>query len=250
MELEEAKERIILALGVGSLQEAEPLLKEVAQYVGFLKVGLRIITAVGAPQVVKFVRDFGCGVLFDGKFDDIPNTVGAASKEVSALGVNMFNVHASAGIEAMAAAVANKGNALALAVTVLTSLEENNAHLTFGAPSKVKVLQFARDAKIAGMDGIICSPQELQLLRKQPELTEMIMVTPGIRPTWAAKGDQKRVTTPAEAIKAGADYLVIGRPIRKPPEIIEVDTEKKHMKVPGSPLEAAKLIAEEIAGAA
>jgi orotidine-5'-phosphate decarboxylase len=146
----------------------------------------------------------------------------------------MFNVHASAGIEAMRVAVNNKRESLVLAVTILTSLEEDNAHLIFGAPIKAKVLQFARDAEIAGVDGIICSSKELELLAGQEELRGLIKVTPGIRPEWATAGDQKRVMTPGEAIKAGADYLVIGRPITKPPEEI------------GSPVDAAQKIAQEI----
>jgi orotidine-5'-phosphate decarboxylase len=146
----------------------------------------------------------------------------------------MFNVHASAGIEAMMAAVQNKGISQVLAVTILTSLEENNAHLIFGAPSKAKVLQLARDAKIAGVDGIICSPQELELLGKQKELAGLLKVTPGVRPEWAAAGDQKRIMTPGDAIVAGATALVIGRPITKPPQEV------------GTPADAARRIADEI----
>ncbi len=230
----EAKDKIIVALDVDSLDKAKPLIKDLSPHVGYFKIGLELLTAVGAPQVVSFVHSLGGKVFFDGKFDDIPNTVGGAAKAVAKLGVAMFNVHASAGIEAMMAAVANKGSSLVLAVTVLTSLEENNAHLIFGGPSKAKVLQLTRDIKIAGCDGNICSPQELELLGKQQELDGLIRVTPGIRPKWAQIGDQKRVMTPAEAVKAGADYLVIGRPITKPPMEI------------GSPVDAAKKIAEEI----
>jgi len=121
-----------------------------------------------------------------------------------------------------------------LAVTVLTSFEENMGHLIFGGPTKAKVLQFALWAQQAGCDGIICSPQELTLLRSRPELKDMLMVTPGVRPEWAAAGDQRRIMTPGEAVKAGADYLVIGRPITKPP-------------APASgPIDAAVLIATEI----
>jgi orotidine-5'-phosphate decarboxylase len=149
----------------------------------------------------------------------------------------MFNVHASCGIEAMMAAVKNKGQSQVLAVTVLTSLEENNAHLIFGSPSKAKVIQFARDAMLAGIDGIICSPQELELLGKQKELAGLRKVTPGVRPEWASVGDQKRIITPGDAILAGATELVIGRPITKPPSEV------------GAPVDAAKRIAEEIAAA-
>ena len=230
----EAKDRIIVALDVGSLREVEKLVTELAPHVGLFKVGLQLLTAVGAPKVVEFVHRLGGNVFFDGKFDDIPNTVGEASKAVSDMRVNMFNVHASTGISAMMAAVANKGNSKVLAVTVLTSLEENNAHLIFGAPSKAKVLQLARDAKLAAVDGIICSPQELELLTKQKELNGMEFVTPGVRPEWAAVGDQKRVMTPYEAIICGAHMLVIGRPITNPPENI------------GSPTDAAQRIAEKM----
>ena len=230
----EAKERIIVALDVDSLDKAKPLVESLAPYVGCFKVGLEFITAVGPSQVVEFVNSLGGKVFYDGKFDDIPNTVGGAAKAVAGLNVKMFNVHASAGVEAMMAAVANKGQSLVLAVTVLTSLEENNAHLIFGAPSKAKVLQLARDAKIAGCDGVICSPQELELLGKQKELGSLLKVTPGVRPEWAAAGDQKRIMTPAEAIKAGATALVIGRPITKPPAEI------------GTPVDAVKKITKEI----
>lgn len=232
-----AQDRIIVALDVGSLDQAEALVQELASHVGCFKVGLQLLTAVGAPKVVEFLHALGGKVFLDGKFDDIPNTVGEAAAAASSLGVAMFNVHASAGIEAMMAAVKNKGASQVLAVTVLTSLEENNAHLIFGAPSKAKVLQLARDAKLAGCDGIICSPQELELLGKQKELGSLLKVTPGVRPEWAAAGDQKRIMTPAEAIKAGATALVIGRPITKPPKEI------------GGSVEAAKRIAEEISAA-
>jgi orotidine-5'-phosphate decarboxylase len=231
----DAKDMIIVALDVDSLDKVKSLVESLAQYVRCFKVGLELLTAVGAPKVVEFVHSLGGQVFYDGKFDDIPNTVGGAAKVVAGLNVMMFNVHASAGIEAMMAAVANKGQSLVLAVTVLTSLEENNAHLIFGGPSKAKVLQLARDAKIACCDGIICSPQELDLLGKQKELASLLKVIPGVRPEWAAADDdQKRVMTPAEAIKAGATALVIGRPITKPPAEI------------GTPVDAAKRIAEEI----
>jgi len=149
--------------------------------------------------------------------------------------VKMFNVHASAGIEALMAAVDNKRDSLVLAVTVLTSIEENNANLIFGGPIKAKVLQFALDAKLAGCDGIICSPQELEFLSEQKELKDLMKITPGVRPDWAVVGDQKRVLTPADAIRSGATALVIGRPITKPPKEI------------GGRVEAVKRILEEIA---
>jgi orotidine-5'-phosphate decarboxylase len=224
------KEKIIVALDVDSLEKAEGMVKDLATHVGCFKVGLELITSVGAPQAVNFIHSLGGKVFLDGKFNDIPNTIARSARAASALGVSIFNVHASSGIEAMTAAVANKGSSAVLAVTVLTSLEENNAHLIFGGPSKMKVLQFARDAEIAGCCGIICSPQELSFLAKQNELSGMLKITPGIRSAGDPPDDQKRTMTPAEAIKAGATALVIGRPITKAP----------------SPVEAAQKIAEEI----
>lgn len=230
----EAKERIIVALDVDSLDKAKSLVESLAPHVGCFKIGLELLTAEGAPQVVAFVHALGGKVFFDGKFNDIPNTVGSAAKVVAQMGVSMFNIHASAGIEAMMAAVANKGQSFVLAVTVLTSLEEsleeNNTHLIFGGPSKAKVLQLARDAKLAGCDGIICSPQEIELLGKQKELRGLLKVTPGIRFTNSLPDDQKRTMTAREAILAGADYLVIGRPITQAPD----------------PVKAAQKIAQEI----
>ncbi len=211
----EAKDRIIVALDVSSLSAVQRLVEELAPYVGFFKIGLQLLMAVGAPKAVEMVHRCGGNTFLDGKFDDIPNTVGEASLAVAGMRVNMFNVHASAGVDAMMAAVANKGNSKVLAVTVLTSLEENNVHLIFGAPSKAKVLQLARDAKLSGVDGIICSPQELVFLRKRRELEDLLWVTPGIRSAEDSKDDQNRTMSPGEAIEAGADYLVIGRPITK-----------------------------------
>lgn len=230
-----AKDRIIVALDVDNLDKALELVKELYPYVGYFKTGLELLTSEGPPKVVKAIKEAGGKIFYDGKFMDIPNTVAGASKAVAKLGVDMFNVHASGGIEMMKAAVDNKGNSKVLAVTVLTSLTEEDAHSIYGAPSKGKVIEFARWAKIAGIDGLICSPQELQVLGRQKELIGLLKITPGVRPGWAAAGDQKRIMTPGEAVKAGADYLVIGRPITKPPTHI------------GNPVAAAKMIADEIA---
>lgn len=227
------KDRLIVALDVDSLEKAGPLVEQLAPSVGCFKVGLELITAVGAPQAVRFVKERGGEVFFDGKFDDIPNTVAAASREVSRLGVKMFNLHASAGIEAMRAAVANKGDALVLAVTVLTSHSDETAKVVFGASAAEKVVQMARMAVESGIDGLVCSAQELSLLA-DGGIRNLLKVTPGIRPSWAAGGDQRRVMTPRQAIEAGADYLVVGRPITQPP-----------LKI-GRPVDAVRRILEEI----
>jgi len=233
----ETKDRIIVALDVNNLDKARRLVRHLVPHVSCFKIGLQLLTSYGAPRVAEFIHELGGKVFLDGKFNDIPNTVGEAAAAAAELGVVMFNVHASSGIEAMMAAVRHKGDSKVLAVTVLTSLEENNAHLIFGAPTKAKVLQLARDAKLAGVDGIICSPQELELLGRQKELDGMLKITPGVRPKWAATGDQKRIMTPGEAIAAGATALVIGRPITQPPKEV------------GTPLNAVIRIAEEIANA-
>lgn len=233
----EPKDRILVALDVDSLDKALPLIGKLSSHVGGFKIGLEFITSmlvqlataesdIEASFKLGKVRTMfdmlGGNIFWDGKFDDIPNTVAGASKALNKLNVRMFNVHASAGIDAMMEAVANKGQSLVLAVTVLTSREENDGNLTFGGPTKTKVLQFAREAKLAGCDGIVCSPQELALLGKRKELHSLLKVTPGIRASDAKPDDQKRTMTVAEAIKAGADYLVIGRPITTASDPVEV----------------------------
>lgn len=230
----EAKDRIIVALDVPTLKEAMKLAEELVGYVGMFKVGLQLITAEGGPRVVKEISDLGGKVMYDGKFHDIPNTIGGASSALPDE-VKMFTVHASGGVEMMRKATENSQEfADVLAVTVLTSLSEEDAYLIYGAPSKAKVLEFARWAHLADIDGIVCSPKELKILKDSGEFEGFLMVTPGIRPTWATKGDQKRITTPSDAIRMGADYLVIGRPIRKPP--VEI----------GRPIDAAMKIVGEI----
>ena len=229
----EARKRLIVALDVPSLAEATALVRELAPYVGAFKVGLELLTAEGSPAVVHALHALDAHLFYDGKFDDIPNTVAGAARAVSALNVWMFNVHASAGAGALAAAVANKGQSLVLAVTVLTSLTDQASRRIFGAPTDAKVLQFARMATEAGADGVVCSARELEILRAAPDLDSLATVVPGIRPTWAVAGDQARVMAPREAIVAGASAIVVGRPVLHPPAGI-------------SRVEAAALIVEEI----
>lgn len=251
----EAKDRIIVALDVDAPEKAISLVRDLAPHIGCFKIGLQFINAMLASIItpertteacenLRKIRElFGLlngNILWDGKFDDIPNTVGGASQEVVRIGVKMFNVHVSAGKEAVAQAVANKKDSLVLGVTVLTSIgggKEGECVSIFGDEPNNKVLQFARILGEVGADGIICSPQELESLSGSSAFDGLLKATPGVRPQWAVKGDQKRVMTPADAINAGADYLVIGRPIRQPPEEI------------GTPVDAAKKIAEEIASA-
>lgn len=241
------KDKIIVALDVDNIQSAKAIAAELGPHVGALKVGLELISSCGAPQVVSALQTGGAKIFFDGKFKDIPNTVAGATRAIARLGVWMLNVHAIGGKAMMEAAIdaastASKSSGierpLVLAVTVLTSLDvkalgEVGFKVDDEARLKGLVAQLAMLAKSAGLDGVIASPQEVSMIREAcgPDFK---IVTPGVRPVWAAKGDQKRVTTPAEAVKRGADYLVIGRPITKPPGQI------------GTPLDAVAKIVEEI----
>lgn len=235
-----------MAVDVDRPDKAVRLVTLLCPFVGSFKIGLELIVAVlgsileeveetlsaNLADVRNLFQLLGNKCFFDGKFHDIPNTVGAASRIVGdKMKVGMFNVHASGGVEAMRMAVAGKGQSQVLAVSVLTSLGENEAHLVYGAPSKVKVLGFARDALLAGCDGIICSPQELVFLDGWPELAALKKITPGIRSSNAPADDQRRTMTAREAIRAGAHALVIGRPITGAV----------------SPVEAAQAIAVEVA---
>lgn len=229
-----ARDKLILALDVSDLAEASLLIADLSPYVGYFKIGLELLTASGAPKVIDTIHALGGKIFFDGKFCDIPNTVGKASLALSSKDVDMFNVHASCGRDSMKAAASNRGNSILLAVTVLTSIDEDECEHIFGKFPTEKVKQFAYDALTSGCDGIVCSPNELRVLYNEEPLRRLVKVTPGVRPDWAAIGDQKRIMTPAEAILAGADYLVIGRPITQPPKEI------------GGPVDAAKKIIEEI----
>lgn len=239
--IEAARKRIIFALDVESARAAEPFLNYVTPYSGLTKVGLELITAGEAPEVIAAIKGRGSNVLYDGKFDDIPNTVGRATKRAASYGVAMINVHASAGKESIKAAVTNKDNSLIIGVTVLTSIDEAECISIFGDKPGRKVVQFAEMLLEVGADGIICSPKELELLGRDSRFDRLIKITPGVRPEWADADDQKRVMRPGEAIKAGAMYIVIGRPISNPPKKIGTEV--------GTPAQAVRAIAIEIATA-
>jgi len=232
---DDQRSRIIVALDVRLISDAIKIAEELAGEVGGFKIGLELLTSEGAPRVVSALSQLGVRIFYDGKFNDIPNTVGAATKAVADLGVWMLDVHASSGIDALRACVHNKASALAVAVTVLTSLGDDRVADIFGAPPSVKVLRFARLAVEAGMDGVVCSPHELLALKEHREVRDLLTVVPGVRPSWAAAGDQARVMTPSDAVRQGADYIVVGRPILAPPPTI------------GNRKEAASRIREDLA---
>ena len=228
------RSKIIIALDTPVLDEALAVVRKLGPDVGAYKIGLEILTAEGSARVIDALHAEGARLFYDAKFSDIPNTVAGATRAVASQGVWMFDVHASAGPKSIAAAVANKGASLCIAVTVLTSLDDADGRRVFGTSPAEKVIEFARMAAEAGADGIVCSGAELRALRAEPALQALHTVVPGVRPAWASAGDQARVMTPAEAIRAGATWLVIGRPILRPPAGI------------ADPLEAMKRIADEI----
>src|SRR6201981_2593137 len=202
-------DKIIVALDVPTKERALELVKQLRSEISFFKIGLQLYTAEG-PDIVRAVLSTGAKVWLDLKLHDIPNTVARAVESASRLGVQMLTIHLSGGKEMIRAATAARvNNMLLLGVTVLTSATEETL-LEIGIQDKVddQVLRLAR----LGIDGVVASSHEIKPLRR--EFRDKIkIVVPGIRPSWSEPGDQKRTMTPCEALEAGADYLVIGRPI-------------------------------------
>jgi orotidine-5'-phosphate decarboxylase len=208
----QAAEKIIVALDVPSADEALSLMSLLSDAVGFFKIGLQSYTAEG-PQLVRQASAVS-KVFLDLKLHDIPNTVAKAVEAADNLGVKMLTLHLSGGTEMIRAAVrARKNDMLLLGVTVLTSsTDETLREIGISAKASEQVLRLARLGVANGIDGVVASPQEAAQLRA--EFGEKIkIVTPGIRPAGSEVNDQKRFTTPRQAIEEGADYLVIGRPI-------------------------------------
>ncbi len=216
--------RIIIALDVQTKEEGLALVGRLKDARTF-KVGLELFTAEG-PALFRKLKALRKDIFLDLKLHDIPNTVAGAVRSAFKHGVRMMTIHASGGREMMAkaaeaakaAAEAGQGpRPLLLGVTVLTSLKGDDlAEVGMGSDVASQVLRLAGLAKAAGLDGVVCSPREIEVLRREYG-RDLIIVTPGIRPVWAAAQDQKRIMTPAEAVAKGADYLVIGRPITGAP---------------------------------
>lgn len=257
-----AKDRIIVALDVNSLREVEKLAWDLRDHVGYFKVGLKLLTNFGAREVIPLIYSAGGKVFLDGKFHDIPNTIAGAVEAATNLGVEMMNLHCLSGRKAMEAAVIARDeaslkhphrdiNPLLLGVTLLTSLgyddlvemgieeelnitdKEELERIKQNRIERLVVRHLAHLAQESGLDGVIASPQEIRAIRGYCE-SELLVVTPGIRPGWAQPNDQKRFATPRDAIRDGANYIVVGRPITSPPPEI------------GTPVDAAKLIITEI----
>jgi orotidine-5'-phosphate decarboxylase len=215
---------IIVALDVPTAAEARQIIDELKEEVGAFKIGLQLFTSAGTSFVREMV-DSGIKVFLDVKFHDIPNTVAKASVEVTRLGVWLFNIHASGGGEMMRQTVEevgeicrkeNLGRPKIIGVTVLTSSNQETLR-EIGVEKEIEsqVLNLAKLTSKCGLDGVVASALEIELIRKNVRNEKFLIVTPGIRPSFATNDDQKRVMTPKEAIEKGADYLVIGRPITK-----------------------------------
>lgn len=208
--------RVIVALDFPNASSALALAERLSPTACKLKVGKELFTAAG-PELVRQLVKMGFPVFLDLKFHDIPNTVAAACRAAAELGVWMLNVHASGGrnmMEAARAAVEHSAHKpLLIAVTVLTSMNEAGLHETgIHATPEEQVTRLAALAKQSGLDGVVCSALEAQCLRAALG-EDFVLVTPGIRPVGVDAGDQSRIMTPANAIRAGSDYLVVGRPI-------------------------------------
>jgi orotidine-5'-phosphate decarboxylase len=214
--MEQFEPRVIVALDFPDRTQAMHLVERLDPARCRRKVGKEMFTRYG-PPLVEALRNKGFELFLDLKFHDIPNTVAAACDAAADLGVWMMNLHASGGRRMMEAArerLAQRATApLLVAVTILTSLAgEDLAEVGYVGEPAQNVLRLARLTREAGLDGVVCSPQEAAMIRRQIT-DDFLLVTPGVRPKSAAADDQRRVMTPGEAIVAGASYLVIGRPI-------------------------------------
>ncbi len=225
------KDRLFVALDVDDIKNAELIMNKMQGVVTQYKLGTQLLTAAG-PSAVMHVRRRGFGVFYDAKFHDIPNTVASAVTNACRIGATIVNVHASGGKEMMKAAakaaaeVAKKmrqPRTLVLGVTILTSMNQKTLEEELFIKRKIQtqVVHLAKLAMASGLDGVVASPHEIVAIRKACG-PDFVILTPGIRPAGSEAGDQKRIMTPRQAIAAGADYIVIGRPILQAPDPLRV----------------------------
>ena len=227
---QEIRKKLVLALDVEDINIAKQLVNELNPYIGTFKVGLQLFCGYGL-EIVNYIKEKNSDFFLDVKLHDIPNTVEKASYNVIKNGANFFNVHATGGIEMMKAAKKgameaaekyNKKKPLVLAVTVLTSISQEVLTQELSNTKTVEdfVIQLAKNARAAGLDGVVASAKELRAIKREVG-EDFIVLTPGIRPAWSNKDDQQRVATPASAIKDGADFIVLGRAVTKAENKIE-----------------------------
>ena len=241
--MNEAKEKLIVALDVDRAERALELCEEFRGTVGMFKIGMQLFTAAGPELVRKIVAGKG-RVFLDLKYHDIPNTVAMAAIEATRLGVSMFNIHTSGGREMMtrtASAVAevaaneNLEAPIILGVTLLTSIDEETlGQIGIGGQPAEAVRRLATMAKSAGLNGVVASAHEVPVIRSQITDPGFVVVCPGVRSARDAADDQRRIMSAGDAIRAGADYVVVGRPILNAPD----------------PVKTARMIVEEIGSAA
>lgn len=241
MEHKKLKNRLIVALDTDDGEEIDWLTEQLWNKVSWVKIGFQAISTVGT-DIFSWMHERKLQCFLDLKFHDIPNTVARDVGTMTEHGADMINMHASGGIEMMQAARKSAYAAAEqterirpklLGVTILTSMDEDRFQSNFGSDRQIteQVVYLAEQTKEAGLDGVVASPLEIEPIRKACG-DQFLIVTPGIRPKWADIGDQRRFTTPSEAISMGADYIVVGRPI------IEDD----------DPVEAAEKIIDEMKG--
>ena len=233
--------KLIVALDFSSLADATAMAEQLTGVADMFKIGLELFSAEG-PAALRAVAAIGGPVFYDAKLLDIPNTVAGAAANITAAGVGMFNVHATGGGEMMRGAVRAAANQVArlgiarplvVGVTVLTSIDDQRLReIGVVRSMREQVVSLARMAQDAGLDGVVASPHEIGDV-KDACGRAFIVITPGVRPTWADAGDQKRVMTPRQAAVAGADYVVVGRPITRAE----------------APAEAARRIRQELSSA-
>ena len=217
------KEKILLVLDVSSREEAMKLVRPLYEHVGMFKVGMQLFTAEG-PSLVREIVDLGGKVFLDLKFHDIPNTVSHGVLEAAKLGVSLLTIHAAGGrvmMETVAKELQDKfgdRKPMVVAVTVLTSLNDAGlSEVGIARPMTQQVVAMAKLAEECGIAGVVCSPQEIQLVRRAVGPNFKI-VTPGIRMPGQSANDQQRLATPREALAAGADYIVVGRAVTAAPD--------------------------------
>lgn len=218
----EAAGKLMVALDYSSAEQAKTLIRELEGIPCYMKVGMQLFYAAGA-DFVKELKASGYKVFLDLKLHDIPNTVKGGANSITRVGVDMFNVHAAGGKSMMASAMEgvlealdnhSAARPLLIGVTQLTSTDQETMNREIGIPGSVEsaVLSYASLTKEAGLDGVVASPLEVPAIKAHCG-KDFITVTPGIRPAGSSRGDQSRTLTPAEAVRSGTDYMVIGRPI-------------------------------------
>ena len=224
------RDRLIVALDTDDGEDIDWLSDTLIEIVPWIKLGFQAFGVIGT-EAIPWLGEKGHKIFMDLKFHDIPNTVARDVGTMTKHRAHMINMHASGGLEMMQAARESAENAAAendipipilLGVTVLTSIDENGFQQDFGSERQLteQVVYLAQLAQEAGLDGVVASPLEIEPIRKACG-DKFLIVTPGIRPTWASQDDQRRITTPAEAISRGADYIVVGRPIIEAEDTVE-----------------------------